>query len=97
MRFVTRNVVSQPDGCHRDEAVVERVQVVPVALQDTENGSRNQKSEDDDNEPNDHQVDQPDVEYPVNRETRFKKRLATLGQQNVWYPYNEYLTSNKSF
>ena len=48
IRIISWDEVSEADGGQRDEAVVERVQVVPVRFEAGENRGRNQEKENDD-------------------------------------------------
>ena len=65
MRIVARDVVAESDRRHRDEAIVDRVQEVPVALQDGEDRRREEEDEDDDERQKDEDVDEADVEGAV--------------------------------
>ena len=72
--LVAGNVVSESDGCHGDEAVVEGVQVIPVLFQVAEDGGRDEEDEDEQQRRDDAQVDQPDVERPAGGRTRQHSR-----------------------
>ena len=75
---VAGDVVSEADGGERDEAVVDRVEVVPVGLHGVEDGGRHEEEEDDEHDGDEEQVEHSDVERLV--------QVAQLGVQVLQQP-----------
>ena len=42
--FVSWNVITQTNGRHGDETIIEGIQIVPVALQVTKDGGRDEQN-----------------------------------------------------
>lgn len=62
---VSGDVVPQPNGSHGYETVIERVQIVPLVLDDGEYCGWNEEDEDDDDADDDAQMDESDVDELV--------------------------------
>jgi len=63
LRQVAGDVVAQADRRHRYEAVVERVEEVPVGLDDREDRRRNEEDDDEHDAEDDEDVRESDVEH----------------------------------
>jgi len=74
LQLISRDVVAQANRRHRYEAVVERVQEVPVGLNDGENGRGNEKEDDQDKAEDDEDVGQSNVKNA--------ERLTEASQQS---------------
>ena len=65
MWLLARDIVSQPDGCHGDETIVHRVQVVPLVLEEHEDSGWDEEHEGEADDDHDGQMQEADVERLV--------------------------------
>ena len=75
MTVISGNIVTEPNGCHGDETIVEWVQIIPIILNECEDGSGNEDDKHDEEGEDDRQVDQPDMEGLVEVTKALAQRL----------------------